>query len=70
MKGVWTKHIPGQFNVVILVKIDLKSKMAGRIVLFSTDLNLEADTIVRFYGLHYQIDFNFRYAKQYFGLAD
>jgi putative transposase len=56
--------------VVILVKIDLQSKKVGRIVLFSTDLELEAATIPRYYSLRFQIEFNFRDAKQYFGLAD
>lgn len=39
-------------------------------VLFSTDLELAAGTIVHFYSRRFQIGFNFRDAKQYFGLAD
>jgi putative transposase len=70
IKGVWTKHIPCLLNVVILVKTDLKTLKTGRVVLFSTDLELAAGTIVHFYSQRFQIEFNFRDAKQYFGLAD
>jgi len=70
IKGVWTKHMPYLISVVILIKIDLKTQKAARVVLFSTDLTLPGDTIVRFYGLRFQIEFNFRDAKQYFGLSD
>ncbi|MEN0047520.1 MAG: hypothetical protein AAF806_10725 [Bacteroidota bacterium] len=38
-------------------------------VLFSTDLTLQAEQIITF-ALRFQIEFNFRDAKQYFGLAD
>ena len=70
VKGVWTKRMPCLINVVIIIKVDLKTKKAARTVLFSTDLTLEAATIVRFYSLRFQIEFNFRDAKQYFGLSD
>lgn len=70
IKGVWTKHMPCLLNVVILVKVDLQSKKVGRVLLFSTDLDLGAASLVRFYSLRFQIEFNFRDAKQYFGLAD
>lgn len=70
IKGVWTKKMPCLINVVIIVKTDLSTQKSGRVVLFSTDLSLSAEKIVRFYGLRFQIEFNFRDAKQYFGLAD
>lgn len=70
VKGVWTKHIPCLLNVVILVRTDLKTLRTGRVVLFSTDLELAAGTVVHFYSQRFQIEFNFRDAKQYFGLAD
>jgi putative transposase len=52
------------------LKIDLRSNKVGRVVLFSTGLEPDAGTITRFYSLRFQIGFNFRDAKQYFGLAD
>jgi len=70
VKGIWTKKMPALINVVIIIKLDLASKKAARVVLFSTDLTLEAEQLIRFYSLRFQIEFNFRDAKQYFGLAD
>lgn len=61
---------PDLLNVVILVKTHLKTGKRGHVVLFSTDLDLDASQIVDFYSLRFQIEFNFRDAKQYWGLED
>jgi hypothetical protein len=39
-------------------------------VLFSIDLALAYTPLVDYYGLRFQIEFNFRDAKQYWGLED
>jgi putative transposase len=39
-------------------------------VLFSSDLALAYAPLVDYYGLRFQIEFNFRDAKQYWGLED
>jgi len=70
IQGVWTKKMPRLINVVIIVKTDLITQKTGRVVLFSTDLTLQAQELIKFYSLRFQIEFNFRDAKQYFGLAD
>lgn len=70
IKGVWTKHLPFLVNVVIIIKTDLASKKVGRAILFSTDLELEGLRILHFYSLRFQIEFNFRDAKQYFGMSN
>lgn len=70
IKGIWTKHIPCLLNVVIIVKTDVETGKSGRVVLFSTDVKLAGTTIIKFYSLRFQIEFNFRDAKQYFGLSD
>jgi hypothetical protein len=57
-------------NVVVVVKTHLKTGKRGHVVLFSTDLGLSADHIVDYYSLRFQIEFNFRDAKQYWGLDD
>jgi hypothetical protein len=57
-------------NVVIVVKMHLKTGKRGHVVLFSTDLYLTADQIVDYYSLRFQLEFNFRDAKQYWGLDD
>jgi len=68
--GVWTKTMPYLINVVIIIKTILESGKSARVVLFSTDLALQAEQIIKSYALRFQIEFNFRDAKQYFGLAD
>ena len=62
--------MPFLINVVIIVKVNLENQKTSRIVLFSTDLNLQAEELIKFYALRFQIEFNFRDAKQYFGLSD
>jgi putative transposase len=57
-------------NVAIVVKTNLRTHRHGHVVLFSTDLTLSATQIVDYYSLRFQIEFNFRDAKQYWGLED
>jgi putative transposase len=38
--------------------------------LFSSDLTLDYATLIDYYSLRFQIEFNFRDAKQYWGLED
>ena len=64
------KSFPDALNVVVVVKIHLKTGKRGHVVLFSIDLDLTADHIVDYYSLRFQIEFNFRDAKQYWGLDD
>jgi len=67
---VFHKSFSEPLNVVIVVKTHLETGKRGHVVLFSTDLNLTADQIVDYYSLRFQIEFNFRDAKQYWGLDD
>jgi len=57
-------------NVVIITKTHLKSSAFTSANLFSSDLELPYDKIIDFYSLRFQIEFNFRDAKQYWGLED
>ena len=57
-------------NVVIIVKTNLKTGAWAHVVLFSSDLTLDYASIIDFYSLRFQIEFNFRDAKQYWGLED
>ena len=57
-------------NVVIIVKTNLKTGAWAHVVLFSSDLTLDYACIIDFYSLRFQIEFNFRDAKQYWGLED
>ena len=57
-------------NIVIILKTNLKTQTQAHVTLFSTDLELEYDELIQFYSLRFQIEFNFRDAKQYWGLED
>jgi len=70
IKGCWTKRMPTQINVVILISYNPQTEKSTRVLFFSTDLNLDAHKLLKYYSLRFQIEFNFRDAKQYFGLAD
>lgn len=64
------KQFADPINVVIIVKTDLQTQRVGHVVLFSSDLSLEALKLVDYYALRFQIEFTFRDAKQHFGLED
>jgi putative transposase len=57
-------------NLVVLVEEDLLHQKSRHTLFFSTDLELAADKLVDYYRLRFQIEFNFRSAKQYWGLED
>lgn len=67
---VFHKSFPDRLNGVVVVKTHLKTGKRGHVILFSTDLELTADQIVDYYALRFQIEFNFRDAKQHWGLDD
>ena len=57
-------------NVVIIAKTNLRTLSRAHVVLLSSDLALAYTALVDYYGLRFQIEFNFRDAKQYWGLED
>ena len=64
------KEFSQPLNVVILVKTNLKTQAWAHVILFSSDLALPYDKLIEYYSLRFQIEFNFRDAKQYWGLED
>ncbi len=56
--------------MVCIRKTHLKTKQQSHILLFSSDLTLDADKMIDYYALRFQLEFNFRDAKQYCGLED
>lgn len=64
------KEFAQALNVVIIVKTHIKTGAWAHVVLFSSDLNLSYDCLIDYYRLRFQIEFNFRDAKQYWGLED
>ncbi len=57
-------------NVVCIVKTNLSTQAQAHVLLFSSDLALAFDTLIDYYCLRFQLEFNFRDAKQYWGLED
>ena len=57
-------------NVVILAKTNLRTQARAHVILFSSDLALAYAPLVDYYSLRFQIEFNFRDAKRYWGLED
>ncbi len=57
-------------NVVIIVKTNLTTAACAHVCLFSSDLDLTYEQLIDYYSLRFQIEFNFRDAKQFWGLED
>lgn len=77
--GVTTNYYQGIFlsrkfgnalNLVIIEKREVEKGKVGHIILFSSDLELSSEKLIEYYSLRFQIEFNFRDAKQHFGLED
>ena len=64
------KEFAQPLNVVIITKTNLKTGACANVNLFSSDLELSWEKIIDYYSLRFQIEFNFRDAKQYWGLED
>jgi hypothetical protein len=64
------KEFAFSLNVVVILKTNLSTNAQAHVILFSTDLALSYEKILDYYSLRFQIEFNFRDAKQYWGLDD
>jgi hypothetical protein len=64
------KKISGSLNIVVIFSKDLKNNKVSHMILFSTDLMQDYEKIIDYYSLRFQIEFNFRDGKQFFGLED
>ena len=64
------KKFADELNVVCILKTNLTTKQQAHVLLFSSDLTLDAEKMIEYYSLRFQIEFNFRDAKQYWGLQD
>lgn len=67
---MWVQFLPVKINIVVLITKNKRTEKISRKILFSTDLALAPDLVLEYYSLRFQIEFNFRDAKQYFGLSD
>ena len=64
------KEFAQPLNLVILLKTNIKTQQQGHVLLFSSDLELTYNQLIDLYSLRFQIEFNFRDAKQFWGLED
>lgn len=64
------KSFAQALNVVIITKTNLKTGAFAQVILFSSDMTLSFEKIIDYYSLRFQIEFNFRDAKQFWGLED
>ena len=64
------KEFAFPLNVVVILKTNLTTQAQAHVILFTTDLKLAPGKVIDFYSLRFQIEFNFRDAKQYWGLDD
>jgi len=66
---VWHVTLKRQIRIAGLVDRRKPGK-TGYVLLFSSDINLEAELILKYYKARFQIEFIFRDAKQFTGLCD
>ena len=64
------KEFAQPLNVVIIAKTNLRTQARAHVILFSSDVDLAYAPLVDYYRLRFQIEFNFRDAKQYWGFED
>lgn len=65
-----TKICAELLNVVIVKVSNLKTQKVKYTTFACTDLSLSPHTLIDYYSLRFQIEFDFREAKQFFGLSD
>lgn len=63
------KEFGQPLNLVIIAKTKLASGERAHVLLF-TDLSLACQQLIDYYSLRFQLEFNFRDAKQFWGLED
>ena len=64
------KKFPDPLNVVCILKTHLLTEKKSHVLLFSSDLAVDAEKMIDYYALRFQLEFNFRDAKQFWGLED
>jgi len=64
------KEFKQELNIVIVKKSNLKNNKQSHVVFFTTDLELHFEKVIQYYSSRFQIEFNFRDAKQFWGLED
>jgi len=61
---------PGPLNDGIIVKTNLRTQVWAHVILFSSDLELFTEHVEKYHRCRFQTEFNFRDAKQFWGLEN
>jgi putative transposase len=64
------KSFAQPLNLVVIGKTNQQTQRQAHVLLFSSDPALPCAQMIDDYGLRFQLEFNFREAKQYWGLED
>ena len=64
------KSFAQPLNVVVIVKTNQRTRKQAHVLLCSSDPALPFAQLIDYYGLRFQLEFNFRDAKQHWGLED
>ena len=59
-----------KLNIVVMVHTHQITKQVSRNIIFTNDLALNTLKVIKYYSLRFQIEFDFRDAKQFYGLSD
>jgi putative transposase len=59
-----------KLNIVVMIHTHLITQKVSRNVLFTNDVTLDALKVIQYYSLRFQIEFDFRDAKQFYGLSN
>ena len=59
-----------KLNMVVMIHTHQITKQVSRNIIFTNDMSLEALKVIKYYSLRFQIEFDFRDAKQFYGLSD
>ena len=68
--SLWHKKFAEMLNVGVIVKRNVPTHKTAHVVVFSSDLTLGYTQVIDYYRLRFQLECNFRDAKQYWGLED
>ena len=68
--SLWHKKFAEVLPIVVIVKTHRHTKKTAHVVLFSSDVSLGYAQVSDYYRLRFQLEFNLRDAKHYWGLED
>ena len=66
-RKLWHKTFADLLNIVVRVKTNLQTQAVAHVVLCRSDLDLSYDQLIDYDRLRFQMECNFRDAKQYWG---